>query len=126
MLLKKTSTAVAAWLLCLFLTFSVTGSAAEPRVRRAWKYSLALLAAADAADVQSNWRRPEANPALRGANGRFSMQGVGIKAGLSLGSALAQWRAVKKNPKVERYCAWFNLATAGVIGVQAARNYRER
>lgn len=63
---------------------------------------------------------------MRGAGGRFSLQGVGIKAGLSVGSALAQWRVVKKNPKYERYCAWFNLTTAGVIGVQAARNYRER
>lgn len=98
----------------------------EPRktgFTKLWKISVALLAAANVADVHSSWGRPELNPALAGPNGRFGMQGIAVKSLIVSGVVTAQYLMLRNHPKASKYGAWTNLAMAGVLSAAAASNY---
>lgn len=72
-------------------------------------------------DVHSSVGRREANPLLRGADGRFSVgRGVGIKLGVLAGLFAAQ------ELRPAREWNWVNLGYAGASGAIAVRNYRLR
>lgn len=96
---------------------------------RAWKWSLAAMSAAHTADIASSRSAYEANPLLRGADGRIAMgRTVAIKAGLTAGAAAAQWWAIKRWPrsKAARVFAAVNFSVAAGTGAVAARNWRMR
>lgn len=88
-----------------------------------WKVSAVALAVATSVDAHSSWGHVEANPALRGPNGRFGTKGVALK-GLITGSVLtAQYFMMKNHPKAEKYGTWTNFILAGALGSAAAYNY---
>lgn len=96
----------------------------RPRgLSRLWKVSVALLAASSVADVHSSWGRLEANPLLRGPNGRFSTQGVVLKTMIVSGVIGAQYLMLRNHPRASKYGAVTNLIMAGVISAAAASNY---
>jgi hypothetical protein len=96
-----------------------------PRPRSGWwKLSVLFTAAAAAADSHSSWGRLEVNPVLRGANGRFGLQGVAIKALITGGAIGAQYLLLRRNPKVEKYGIVTNMVMAGALGTAAVVNYR--
>lgn len=90
---------------------------------RLWKVSVALLAASSVADVHSSWGRLEANPVLRGPNGRFGMQGVVLKTMIASGVLGAQYLLLRNHPRAAKYGAVTNLIMAGVISAAAMSNY---
>ncbi|MBL8233386.1 MAG: hypothetical protein JNL98_33125 [Bryobacterales bacterium] len=90
---------------------------------RLWKVSVALLAASSVVDVHSSWGRLEANPVLRGPNGRFGMQGVVLKTMIASGVLGAQYLILRNHPKAAKYGAVTNMVMAGVITAAAMSNY---
>lgn len=91
---------------------------------RFWKWTAAALVAGTVADAASSYGHYEANPALRGPDGRFGAKGVGIKLGVAGGTLLLQRAILRRNPKAGSGLAIANLAGAGVFGSVAARNWR--
>jgi hypothetical protein len=97
----------------------------RPRgVSRLWKASVAMLAASSIADVHSSWGRLEANPLLRGPNGRFSMQGAVLKTMIVSGVIGAQYLMLRNHPKASKYGAFTNLIVAGAVSAAAVSNYQ--
>ncbi|HEV2690194.1 MAG TPA: hypothetical protein VGV35_16665 [Bryobacteraceae bacterium] len=88
--------------------------------------SLAALAAGNIADVHSSWGRPEANPILSGAQGRFDWRSAGIKIGIQAPLVGVQlWRAHKHpSPSLYKSYAITNFAVGGAFGGVAIHNYR--
>lgn len=92
-----------------------------------WRASLGALVAGSTLDLCSSRGRMEMNPALRGADGRFSMgRGVAIKGGAVAVTALVQWRMAKHHPSAVKGFAVGNAAMAGMFAATAARNRRQR
>ncbi len=89
-----------------------------------WKLSAILAVSAAVADSHSSWGRLELNPLLRGANGRFGVRSVSLKALLTGGSIGAQYLLLRRNPKAEKYGTVTNFVMAGVLGAAAVNNYR--
>lgn len=94
-----------------------------PRMGKWWKLSSAILAAAVAADAHSSWGRMEANPLLRGPDGRFGTRGLALKAALIAGTVGAQYLLLRKHPSGAKYGVAANLAIAGVLGGAAISNH---
>ncbi|MCZ2149556.1 MAG: hypothetical protein LC126_17500 [Bryobacterales bacterium] len=88
-----------------------------------WKISTALLVAATSADAASSWGHQEANPLLRGGNGRFGGQAIALKALILGGTAGAQYFLLKRHPKAEKYAAVTNMILTGAFSAAAASNY---
>lgn len=90
-------------------------------------WSQVALVGTSAVDAVSSWRVPEANPLLRGPDGRFSHRGLTIKIGLVTGGIIAQ-NGLKRHlsPKQRRRAAILNFAVSGAVGFVAARNLRGR
>jgi hypothetical protein len=106
------------------LAQQVLSHGSRPGKGRWWKTSLAVLAAATAVDAHSSWGRLEANPALRGPNGRFGTKGLAIK-GMVLGGVVgAQYFLLRNQPKAEKYAAITNFALSGVLAGVAVSNYQ--
>jgi len=79
------------------------------------------FAAAQMLDVHSSTGKLEANPLLRGNNGRFSVgRGIGLKLGILSGLLAAQ--ELRPSP----HWNWVNLTCAGAPTAIAVRNYRVR
>jgi len=94
---------------------------------RLWKTSVAALVAANAADVHSSIGEREANPFLRGSDGRFAAKrGVAIKAATVGVLVLIQHRFQRKHKRRRRPFAHVNLITAGAVAGVAATNYGRR
>lgn len=104
----------------------VTAATAEERRPhgRLWRWSVVAYSGAVAADAASSWGRPELNPVLRGADGRFDGRSMLVKGALSGGWLLIQWGAVRANPKLERVFSRINFVAAGATGAVAVRNAR--
>ncbi len=96
----------------------------KPGRGRWWKTSIAALAAATTVDAHSSWGRLEANPVLRGSDGRFRAKGIAIKGLILGGVAGAQYFLLKNNSKAEKYGAITNFALSGVLAGVAVSNYR--
>lgn len=89
---------------------------AESKADRAWKWSIAALAAGNAADAASSWNKREANPLL---GHTFGVTGIGIKGGIVAGTWLLQ-RHCPKNRKVQTIA---NFSMGGVLAGLAIRNF---
>jgi hypothetical protein len=89
-----------------------------------FRWSLAALAAGDAADGISSWRRPEINPALAAPGADFGGRSLAVKSALLGGSLLIERYAIHKNPRARRPFAWMNFALAAGFGAVAIHNFR--
>lgn len=97
---------------------------AERRTARLWRISLAAVAASTALDAASSWNRLEANPLLRGDNGRFSSRGIALKAGIAAGVVGAQMLFARRGGSdALRTAAYTNFAVAGAFAGTAAWNW---
>jgi hypothetical protein len=87
---------------------------------RLWKWSLAALAAATAADIASSVGQYELNPVL--GRGRFGGRQIGIKLGIVGGSTLLQSIIVRRHPEYGKGFAYGNLGVGAVTGAVAVSN----
>ncbi len=99
---------------------------AEVRPTTTWRYSVAALAAANAADAHSSWRGAEANPLLADSAGRFSHRGLAVKGGIAALNVGVQYIVVRKWPKLAKPLSYVNFTGAAFTGAVAARNYGVR
>lgn len=95
-----------------------------PAENRFWKWTAAALVAGTAADAASSYGRFEANPLLRGRDGRFGSRGIAIKIGAAGGTLLIERLIIRKNRRAARAFGFVNLAGAGTFGAVAVRNWR--
>ena len=95
----------------------------QPEGQTFYRWSLAAVAAGNAADTFSSWRQPERNPLL---GGTFDGRSMAIKGGLLGTSFLIQHFALKHNPQLYRKLAWMNIAIGGGLGAAAAHNFNIR
>ena len=95
---------------------------AAHRERALHRWSLIVLAAANAADAASSWRLQECNPLLARPGGQFGVQSVMLKSAIVGASVLAQRVIVRRRPDWLKRMAWVNFATAGAIGAIAHHN----
>jgi hypothetical protein len=89
--------------------------------RRFWHWSMAVLAAANAADVASSVGHYELNPVL--GSGRFGMRSAGIKIGISAATLGVEYLIVRRHPEAMRKTAYVNIGLAGVTAGIAAGNF---
>lgn len=115
-------------LMCLFVLgdgrpcFGKTNRSSKKR----WIGAVVALTAANVFDAYSSRGRYEANPLLRGPQGRFNTgKAVAIKSAASGGFVALQLILLKKTPECDLYkpFAISTAAAAGVTGLVAARNY---
>lgn len=105
------------------LPSAYAGDGGRSKASKLWKWSVAALLAGTAADAASSWGKLEANPALRGAGGRFSAKGLLIKSSL-VGGVLTGQMLFRKNHQSWNASAWTNFALAGALGGVAMYNTR--
>ena len=109
-------------ILCLALIAPAHGAT---RWQYAWRWSVAALAAGNTADIASSWGHAESNGIARGDGGRFApRRGIAIKASLTGGTALLQWRLAKRYPNAWKPFTIGNLAVSGATGLVAVRNWK--
>ncbi len=114
-------------LLVLLLALACVAGAAEPNRgwTKHWAVSIGALAGANAADIQASRGGYEANPLLRGPNGRFaSGRAIAVKSGIIGGVVLVQWLLSRRHPERRKAFAVTNYALAGVVTGVAIRNSR--
>lgn len=92
------------------------------RPRRMWKTSLAVMAAASAADLLTSVGKRERNPLLQSADGRFRGRGILIKSALTGGAITSQMLLLRKNPEAAPYAAVANFALSGLFTSVAVHN----
>jgi hypothetical protein len=90
--------------------------------RKMFWASVAVLAAASVADAASSWGRPELNPALRGANGRFGTRAIAIKSGLVAASLTVECLLGRNHAEAARPFAVMNFAAGAGTAAVALRN----
>lgn len=106
-------------LMAVLLVAAMPGWALSPKAKR--RLTFAAAVAAQFLDVHSSVGRREANPLLRGPDGRFHVgRGVGLKLGI-LGGLLAAQELLPA-----REWTWINVGYAGAAAAIAIRNYRLR
>jgi hypothetical protein len=93
-----------------------------PPGRTLYRWSVALLAVSDAADVASSWRRPEANPVVAGFGSTFGGGSAAIKLGLVGSSFLLEHLMLRHHPDLYRRVAWTNFVIAGAQGAVVRHN----
>jgi hypothetical protein len=95
--------------------------------RGRWWASVALVAAANFADVCSSRGLGEANPLLRNRQGGLDLpRSVAIKAAATGGFVLVELVLLRKMPRqrLETPFAITNTVAAAAVAATAARNYR--
>ena len=96
------------------------------RWKKAWIGSWVAFAAVNVIDAHSSTGHGEANPFLRGSDGRFSSgRAFAVKGGLGAGFFLWQQHMIRKNPERNYYKSFTfaNTAVVGGMGAVAAHNY---
>jgi len=93
---------------------------------RLWKTSLAVMAAASAADLISSLGKRERNPLLRGPDGRFGSRGVAIKSALTGGALASQFFLMRRHPYAAPYAATANFGMAGMFTSVAIHNFANK
>ena len=93
---------------------------------RLWKTSLAVMAAASAADLLSSLGKRELNPLLRGSDGRFGTRGIAFKAGLTGGAMLSQILLVRKSSYATPYATVANFGMTGLFTSATIHNLGNR
>jgi len=86
--------------------------------------SVAVLTAANVADVHSSWGKFEVNPLLRSADGRFGVRGAVVKSGISAGTLTVQALVLRRWPHARKAASIANFVAAGVVCWVAVRNYQ--
>lgn len=89
--------------------------------RRLWKWSVAALVAATAADAATSMNNSEANPLLRSSNRRFGARGLLLKSGLAAGTVTFEFHFAKRTNGYKRF-AILNFIQAGAFSAIAAHN----
>lgn len=89
-----------------------------------WKISAVVLVGALAADVATSWGKREINPLVPTAGGMFGGRSLGLKAGVTGGSLIAQHFFLKKSPQAERAMTFANFGLAGLLTSAAVSNSR--
>jgi hypothetical protein len=87
-----------------------------------YRWSLAAVAAGNAADAFSSWHQPEANPLLAGRGSEFDGRSVLLKSALVGASFMIEHWALHQNPRLYRTFAWLNFTIAGMLGGVVAHN----
>lgn len=90
--------------------------------RNFYRWSVAAVAAANAADAVSSWKAQEANPLVAGTGTRFGIESLAIKSGFVATSLLIQHIALRHRPDWYKRMAWMNVVTAGALGQVARHN----
>ena len=96
------------------------------RPHRMWKASLAVMAAASAADLLTSMGKRERNPLLQSADGRFRARGMAIKSAITGGAIASQMYLLRKNPEATPYAALANIALSGLFTSVAVHNLGNR
>lgn len=103
-------------LLLVLLIVAMPSWGLSPKAKR--RLTFVAVAVAQALDVHSSIGRREANPLLRGPNGRFDVgRGVALKVGILTGLFFAQEKSDRP------YWKWVNTSYAGFSTSVAIRNY---
>jgi hypothetical protein len=92
----------------------------EGKGRRLWKWSVAALAAGNAADTFSSLGRHELNPVL--GVGKFGPRATGIKIGISGATIGLEYLLLRKRPELAKKLAYVNIGMAAATGGAAAYN----
>lgn len=87
-----------------------------------WKTSLAVMAAASAADLLTSVGKRERNPFLQSADGRFGGRGIAIKTAITGGAIFSQMLLLRKNHEAAPYAAVANFALSGLFTSTAIHN----
>lgn len=91
--------------------------------KKKWVLSAVVLVAATFADGYSSRNRIEANPLLRGRDGRYSpAKGIAIKSAITGGLLGVQAFMARDNPRALDKAAYVNFVSAGAFAAMAARN----
>ena len=102
------------------------GGENRPWRKRLWA-SVAMMAAANAADLHSSRGLAEANPLLRNGQGGINpVKGAVVKSAAAGGLLLLEALLLKKAPehRLEKPFTIINTAAAGTVAATAVRNYR--
>ena len=94
-----------------------------------WRWSVAAVAAGQAADLATSHRGYESNSWLRNESGELATgRAIGIKGGVTAGSALLQVWALRRwpNSSAARIFTVVNFGIAGLHGGVAVHNLRVR
>jgi len=94
--------------------------------RTLYRWSIAAVVAANAADVASSWSQQEANPVIAGGGAQFGATSMAIKTGFVAASLVIQHVALRHRPDLYKKLSWLNFGTAGVLGGVANYNMRVR
>jgi hypothetical protein len=112
-----------ALLLSAVLLIPSFGQDLPQRHHRLWNWSVAVLAAANAADIGTSLGRHELNPVLAGRTGMLDTgRAIGLKAGLFGGLAVTEFLIHRHHPEVEKPFVLVNFATAATLAAIAAHN----
>src|ERR1700680_570445 len=90
--------------------------------RTLYRWSVATVWAANAADVASSWKNREANPFVAGPTAQFGVTSFAIKSGFVGASLVMQHFVLRHRPDLQKRLAWMNFVTAGALGGVAAHN----
>jgi len=90
--------------------------------RTLYRWSVATVLTANAADVASSWKNREANPFVAGPTTQFGVTSVAIKSGFVGASLLMQHFVLRHKPEMAKQLAWMNFVTSGVLGGVAVHN----
>jgi hypothetical protein len=99
---------------------------AGPAERTRYRWSIAAVIAANAADAASSWSQQEANPAVVRGGAQFGATSIAIKSRFAATSLVIQHIALRHRPDLYKKLAWLNFGTAGVLGGVAHYNMRVR
>jgi hypothetical protein len=90
--------------------------------RTLYRWSVAAVLVANAADVTSSWKNREANPFVAGPTAQFGVTSVAIKSGFVGASLVIQHFVLRHRPDLQKRLAWMNFVTSGALGGVAAHN----
>ena len=94
--------------------------------RTLYRWSIAAVVAANAADAATSFGNREANPFLAAPGTRFGTASLAIKYGFTGGSLLMQHLVLRHRPDLQKRLAWLNFVTAGAQAGAAAHNSMSR
>ena len=98
--------------------------AAQDANLRTWRWSIAAISAASAADAASSLGMYEINPVL--GRGSFGPRQMAVKGAALTGTLAAQTWLLRKHPRYAGTFAVINYISAGAFTGAAVHNFRER
>ena len=90
--------------------------------RNVYRWSVAAVVAANAADAATSWKAQEANPFVAGTGTQFGAASLAMKSGFVAASLWIQHIVLRHRPDWYKRMAWMNVVTAGVLGQVARHN----